>query len=204
MSKTQSSKRIVYLATQNQHKLEELAAMLGDSWSVRPAFELGDISWDETGTTFEANAKIKALAVKEHTGACVLADDSGLEVEALDGKPGIYSSRFAGTESSDADNNTKLISDLKAIESLPSAARFVCCLYLIDEKGAESSFEGFCEGMIIENPRGEHGFGYDPHFMIPSLNKSLAELSADEKNEISHRRMAIRKFLSDLSKQATS
>jgi XTP/dITP diphosphohydrolase len=197
MNNKNKSKRIIYLASQNKHKLEELSAMLGDGWQAHLASELGDLSWDETGNTFEANAKIKADVVRGHTNACVLADDSGLSVEALDGRPGIHSSRYAGEDGNDSANNVKLINDLKAMNALPAKAHFVCCLFIIDEEGNEYTYTGTCDGQIIKTPQGKNGFGYDPHFLIPDSGKTLAELPSNEKNKISHRKNAIKKWIKD-------
>jgi len=184
-------KRIIYLASQNKHKQQELSDMLGSSWDVRLADELGEISWEETGKTFVENSKIKADALRKFTNECILADDSGLEVEILDNAPGIYSSRYSGADASDSQNNQHLIAELKKIKAFPAKARFVCCIYFVDEEGNESSFEGYCNGQIVEDAKGSYGFGYDPHFEIPELNKTMAELLPEEKNKISHRKNAL-------------
>jgi XTP/dITP diphosphohydrolase len=192
--------RVIYLATNNQHKLDELSAMLGPEFDVHLANELGDISWNETGETFAANALIKAQAVKSHTDQWVLADDSGLCVSAIGDVPGVHSSRFAGAGATDQQNNKKLIDMLSKNHSFPSPAKFVCTLALIDATGTPRTYTGECEGQIVEQPRGQSGFGYDPHFEIIESGKTLGEISAEEKNILSHRHQALELLLADLSK----
>lgn len=188
--------RVIYLASNNQHKIQELKAMLKlDTIDIRPAKELApDISWDETGTTFAANATIKALAVKQHTKAAVLADDSGLCVDHLKGAPGIYSSRFGGEEGNDDLNNKKLLEVLNGVPPAQRTAYFICTLIFIDEKGLSHTFEGRAPGSILEQGKGGHGFGYDPLFFYAPLKKTFAELNEHEKNTISHRALAVAKF----------
>lgn len=188
--------RLIYLASNNAHKAQELAAMAHGLFDVRLAKELDpNISWEESGTTCLENARIKAMVVKQLTNAAVLADDSGLEVAALGGAPGVYSSRYAGRDGDDVANNAKLLRELATVPEKDRAARFVCVLYFIDEKGREQSFEGACHGSILLAGRGEGGFGYDPLFLVDGLGKSMAELSATEKNAVSHRRRAFDTFL---------
>ncbi len=197
--------RIVYLATQNEHKVSEFQALLGASWDVRSAAQLEvesgqKISWEETGKTFAANSRIKALVLRELTNAAVLADDSGLVVDALNGAPGIYSSRFAdsppGTSRQIADraNSEKLLAELTVVPDKQRTARFICCLVFIDELGRESVIEGACEGRIARSLSGGHGFGYDPVFFVASHACTMAELPDAEKNRISHRAAAVAKF----------
>jgi XTP/dITP diphosphohydrolase len=188
--------RIIYLASNNAHKAQVLAALASGLFEVRLAKELDPhVQWDESGSTCLENARIKAMVVKKLTSAAVLADDSGLEVEALGGAPGVYSSRYAGLDGDDAANNAKLLRELSAIPDEGRKARFVCVLHFIDEQGRESSFEGACDGSILTARRGEGGFGYDPLFLVEGLGKSMAELSTDEKNAVSHRRRAFDAFL---------
>ena len=198
-------RRTLYLATQNEHKVEEFQAMLGYAWDVRSASQLGlesghKISWDETGDSFVANSRIKALALRQITPCAVLADDSGLVVDALNGAPGIYSSRYAGSPegtpraAADAANTEKLLNDLQEVPDSKRTARFVCCLVFIDERGEETVVEGYCEGRIAKSPSGHHGFGYDPVFIVPSHNRTMAELSEAEKNSLSHRAEAVTKL----------
>ena len=183
----------LYLATCNLHKVEELREMLLNSaWDVRAAAELDpSISWDETGSTFVENARIKARAVRQYTKEAVLADDSGLCVDALNGAPGVFSSRFAdGTGDAEANMN-KLLELLKDVPDERRTARFICCLVFIDVHGIEYVFEGKVEGTIASVRRGSHGFGYDPVFVVAGAHLTMAELPADEKNRISHRYRAI-------------
>jgi XTP/dITP diphosphohydrolase len=198
--------RVLYLATQNEHKVEEFQDMLGVDWDVRSAAQLEaesgqKISWDETGDSFEANARIKARTLRRLTRAAVLADDSGLAVDALNGAPGIYSSRYAGMPEStpraeaDAANTRKLLSALEKVPDADRTARFLCCLLFIDEGGQETVIEGSCEGRIARAPSGRGGFGYDPVFLVPGRGRTMAELTDAEKNMISHRAAAVGKFL---------
>jgi XTP/dITP diphosphohydrolase len=189
----------LYLASNNLHKAEELGAMLaqaGQRVTVGLARELAPgIGWDESGDTFLANAKIKADTVRRHTREAVLADDSGLIVDALDGAPGVHSSRYAGKDGDDAANNAKLLRALAGLPADRRAARFVCTLYFIGADGETQSFSGKCEGSIAFAPQGLHGFGYDPLFLVASAGgRTMAELTAEEKNALSHRRRAFDQF----------
>jgi XTP/dITP diphosphohydrolase len=188
--------RLIYLASNNAHKAQELTAMAQGRFDVRLAKELDPhVQWDESGATCLENARIKAKVVKKLTDAAVLADDSGLEVHALGGAPGVYSSRYAGREGDDSANNAKLLQELRAVPDKDRMARFVCILYFIDEHGQESFYEGACDGSILTAKRGHAGFGYDPLFLVQGLGKSMAELSPEEKNAVSHRRRAFDSFL---------
>ncbi len=148
----------------------------------------------EDGITFQENALKKATAVFEATGIMALADDSGLEVDYLKGEPGVYSSRFAGEHATDAENNRKLVRLLEGIPSEKRTARFYCVMIL---KTADQmyTFDGTCEGIILQEPRGSHGFGYDPLFFVPDYQQTFAELDSDIKNRISHRGIALRKII---------
>lgn len=176
------------LASRNDHKVRELAEILPDvTLSVLPT---GVEMPPETGQTFEANALIKARAARQATGEEVIADDSGLVVDALDGRPGVRSARYAGDGASDGQNLAKVLADLVDLGG-PSPARYVCVIALIDREGNELTFEGTCEGEITLEPRGTGGFGYDPAFVPeatgPGDGRTMAELSPDEKHAISHR-----------------
>ncbi len=149
---------------------------------------------EETGKTFEDNARLKACHYARHTGHWTLADDSGLEVDALDGEPGVRSSRFAGPQASDDDNNRLLLARLRDVPPSQRTARFHCCAVLASPAGVAATAHGCVEGCILDHPRGENGFGYDPIFFIESLGRTAAELSAQEKNRISHRGRAVRKL----------
>lgn len=184
----------VILASNNKHKLEEIrkiTAPLG--YEVISQSEAGcNFDVEETGTTFEENAVLKAKAVYEKMKMPVISDDSGLEVDYLNGAPGVYSHRYAGENATDADRCAKLLSELSGIEKEKRTARFVCVICFIDENGAETVIRGTCEGYIGTEPLGDNGFGYDPVFMYGE--RSFAEISAEEKNSVSHRADALRKF----------
>lgn len=185
------------MATRNRGKAAELQQLLGDlavdiltmdSFSEVPEIE-------ETGQTFRENAVLKAQTVARYTHLPVLADDSGLAVDALGGQPGVYSARFAGEPYNDEKNNRKLLALLKGIPPEQRTARFVSSLAFITADGLLKVTEGYCEGFILEEPRGNGGFGYDPLFYLPTLGKTMAELSPTEKNQISHRGKALREML---------
>lgn len=184
----------VILASNNKHKLEEIrkiTAPLG--YEVISQSEAGcNFDVEETGTTFEENAVLKAKAVYEKMKMPVISDDSGLEVDYLNGAPGVYSHRYAGENATDADRCAKLLSELSGIEKEKRTARFVCVICFIDENGTETVIRGTCEGYIGTEPLGDNGFGYDPVFMYG--DRSFAEISAEEKNSVSHRADALRKF----------
>ncbi|PDO11037.1 MAG: non-canonical purine NTP pyrophosphatase [Candidatus Reconcilbacillus cellulovorans] len=201
-----SDRRLV-IATRNEGKLREFARLL-DRYGFR-VIGLRDFpdvpEIDEDGDSFRTNAEKKAVVVARHLGRPVLADDSGLCVEALGGEPGVHSARYAGERAGDAANNAKLIARLREaafnINWTPPASRFrllspaafVCVLALHDPESGMTRFgEGRVEGWICEQPAGENGFGYDPHFYLPELGKTMAELSEDEKNAVSHRGRAVR------------
>lgn len=185
----------VIIATNNEHKVEEIeSALKFEGWEFKSLKEAGVVSNpEETGTTFLENARIKAQAVHDLTGCAVLADDSGLIVDALDGAPGVYSSRYAGVDGDDAANNAKLLSELQDVPDEKRTARFACVLVFIDEDGQEIDVEGFVEGVIGHTLVGEEGFGYDPLFLPNEFGhtKSLAQVSQAEKNQISHRGCAL-------------
>lgn len=188
----------VIIATNNAHKIEEITTALDfDGWEFLSLKEAGVVSNpDENGTTFLENARIKAQAVHELTGKATLADDSGLIVDALNGAPGVYSSRYAGEDGNDAANNDKLLQELQGVPDEERTGRFACTLVFIDEDGSEIDAEGFIEGKIGYELLGSEGFGYDPLFMPDEFNgeKSLAQVSQDEKNAISHRGNALRQL----------
>lgn len=181
------------LASKNRHKLVELSEMLrGVSVAVRPATEYpGFPDVVEDGATFAANAVKKALAGARFTKEWALADDSGLEVDALGGQPGVFSARFAGEPSSDSRNNAKLLAAMNGVAPRDRSARFRSVIALVSPDGNVECVEGTCEGIIGYRLSGEGGFGYDPLFIVPSLGKTFAELTPDEKNRISHRGRAM-------------
>jgi XTP/dITP diphosphohydrolase len=181
------------LATRNSHKTREFAEILGDGFDVRDLADVAELPVvDETGLTFEANAILKAVETSKHFQELVVADDSGLEVDALQGAPGIYSARYAGEHATDAANVAKLLAELGRCDPAPHSARFRCSLALALEGAVLGVFEGVVEGTIVSEPRGSAGFGYDPVFQPQGFEQTFAELSPVEKNRISHRARAIR------------
>ena len=188
-----ATKRVV-VATRNTGKLAEIRAALPfPHWQFVSSAELGD--WpepEETGSTFEENARIKAVAARERFALAALADDSGLEVDALDGEPGVYSSRYSGECATDARNNERLLTVLGGTPLEERTARFRCAMVFIDEDGSEIVASGACEGTIGFEPRGAGGFGYDPLFWPDATpGRTMAELETAEKNAISHRGAAL-------------
>lgn len=197
----------VVVATKNPHKVHELGILLKDLpidlVAVSDRYPDAPVVVED-GLTFEANAEKKARAISAHTMALCLADDSGLEVDALDGAPGVRSARYARERATDAENNAALMAALKATHESPDSegkiatARFRCVLALVDpytNGGATQFTEGSCEGHIAKAPRGTHGFGYDPLFVVDSVGKTMAELTDAEKASISHRGVATRKMV---------
>lgn len=195
--------KTVVIASNNSHKAQEIAEALPfPGWEFKTLREMGVSSDpDEDAETFLGNARIKAKAAAELCPGCaVIADDSGLEVDALDGAPGVHSARYAGEPCDDAANNEKLLSELEHIPDDQRTARFVCTLVLLQEDGTEVDARGTIEGRIGRTARGEHGFGYDPLFYPDELDGlSLAEVSGDQKNAISHRGNALRELKGKLS-----
>lgn len=181
------------IATRNAHKLEEIKAIFNfKGLVIESAFdypELPDVI--EDGETFEANALKKAREISGATGCMALADDSGLEVDVLDGAPGVYSARYAGEPCDDSMNNQKLLAELKEKDN--RSARFRTVLALVTVGGEELTVDGFCPGRIIDAPRGHAGFGYDPLFVPDGYEETFAELGSDVKNSISHRARALEK-----------
>lgn len=180
------------LATNNQHKLEEYQALLGGlPLTVRSLRDEGIFTEvEETGRTFEENAVIKARAYASLSGLLTLADDSGLEVAALGGEPGVYSSRYAGPGATDRQRTEYLLGKMKDVPWEERQARFSCVIAIARPEGVLRVCEGECRGVIAWEPRGEHGFGYDPVFFLPDLGVTMAELPSARKNEISHRARA--------------
>ena len=195
-------KRKIVIATMNDHKVSEIRALIGDRYNVMTQSSFSIPSVSETGKTFEENALIKANAVSKKTGLLTLADDSGLEVDLLEGSPGIYSARYAGPNATDEENNNKLLMELENFKNERITARFKTVIVLEDPlEGSKNIFHGNWEGQIIFNPRGKNGFGYDPLFYIDKLERTAAELSQDEKNKLSHRARAMRKVTNHLAKE---
>jgi XTP/dITP diphosphohydrolase len=180
------------LATANPDKAVEIQQILGDRVTLLPRpSEVPDV--DETGSTLEENARLKARALFEATGEAAVADDTGLEVSALDGAPGVYSARFAGESATYADNVAKLVGTL--VDARDRSARFRTVALAVLPDGREIVAEGFVEGVIAEQPRGDHGFGYDPVFVPTEADgRTFAEMSAEEKHALSHRGRAFREL----------
>lgn len=184
------------IATNNRGKVRELQAILdGLPAALVTPHDVGlHFEVDETGATYAENARLKALAFAQASGLITVADDSGLEVDALDGAPGLHSARYAGPGRSDSDRRAKLVAALRAV-SAPRTARFRCVIAVAAPSSegpapALAFFEGVCEGEILLEERGQGGFGYDPLFFIPALGQTMAELPAETKNRLSHRARA--------------
>ena len=185
--------KILVAATRNTGKLREFRELLAGlplevvSLSAFP--DMDEI--EETGSSFAENAVIKAEAMVRHTGELALADDSGLEVDALSGSPGIYSARYAGPGAGDDDNNRKLLAELAAVDGVKRTARFRSAIAVAAPNQPTRVAEGICEGIIIHEPRGTGGFGYDPLFFLTGQGKTFAEMEPEEKNAVSHRAKAM-------------
>ena len=188
------------LASKNAHKATEVQAILGEGIKLitLDETEAADIDVIEDGTTFEENAIKKATEIMQATGLPTIADDSGLCVDALNGRPGIYTARFAGEHATDDENIKKLILELDGVQENARTARFVCVIALAMPNGEVKTYRGECEGRILTERQGENGFGYDPIFYVPEYGKSMAELPADVKNSISHRFNALKKLKESL------
>ena len=192
----------VIIATSNEGKLKEFKELMRDLpvevKSLKDYPIISDI--EENGSTFAENAFIKASTVYEQTGCICIADDSGLEVDALHGAPGIYSARYAGENKDDQANNKKLLDAMEAVPTDQRGAQFHCAIVAIDSNGIRYDAEGIVRGSILYAPQGENGFGYDPLFYLSDFECTTAQLSMDQKNKISHRGIAVRKIV-DILKQ---
>lgn len=185
---------MLLVATRNAHKTAEIRAILGPTWKVTDLRAHPDLAVpEETGATFTENAQIKALAASQHFAGLVLADDSGLEVDALGGAPGVYSARYAGRGASDADNRAKLLRELAAAgaRGKSRSARFRCAMVLAESGAWLGTFEGTVEGTIIHRERGNGGFGYDALFVPDGHCLTFAQLAPETKNSLSHRGRAL-------------
>lgn len=189
----------IILASNNKNKLREISQMLLPlGYEVVSQRDAGaDFEVEETGTNFEENAALKARAVYDRCKTAVIADDSGLEVDYLNGAPGVHSHRYAGENASDADRYNKLLSELENVPDEKRGAQFVCAICYIDENGSKQFVRGVCRGSIGYAPIGENGFGYDPVFMFGE--RSFAQLSPEEKNKVSHRAKALEALCKILS-----
>lgn len=195
-------KQTIVLATHNAGKIRELKTILQPlGYDVKAVHEICPHieEPEETGKTFAENARLKAAYYLKATGLPCLADDSGIIADALQGRPGVYSARFAGPECDDEKNNQKLIQELSAFPPEKRTVYYACVLVLLFPDGREIEAEGRCQGVIRDFYAGSNGFGYDPLFYVPAKGKTMAELSMDEKNAISHRGKALRKLVEALS-----
>lgn len=187
-------KKTLLIATRNQKKQKELQELLtGSGWNVVTLRDYPDSpDVEETGSTFLANAELKAVAASKHTGLLALADDSGLAVDALDGRPGIYSARYAkGEDSTDEENLQKVLDDMKGVPAEKRTARFVCAAVLAQGDQVVFSTEQCVNGFLTDAPSGAGGFGYDPIFYYPPFGKTFAEVPIEEKHSVSHRGQAL-------------
>ncbi|MFZ5594728.1 MAG: XTP/dITP diphosphatase [Pseudomonadota bacterium] len=194
--------RRIILASNNAGKAREIGEMLaGHGIEVLPQSAFGVPEIEETGLSFVENAILKARNAAEHTGLPAIADDSGLEVDALNGAPGIYSARYAGPEATDQDNLEKLLAVLAEVPAEQRTARFQCVMVYMSHASDPTPVicQGTWEGSLLTVPQGTNGFGYDPIFLVPRRNRSAAELPADVKNRLSHRGQALRKMIAILS-----
>ncbi len=186
----------VVIATRNEGKLREIRDILAP-WGLR-ILSLKDFpripEIIEDGSTFAENAAQKAREVARRTGRMAIADDSGLVVEALQGRPGVFSSRYAGEKATDEERIQKLLAEMAGIPERKRQAAFVCTIAIATPEGKVELLEGRCPGQIAFAPRGQHGFGYDPIFSLPELGKTMAELDPEVKNRISHRARALEKL----------
>ncbi len=191
--------KTILVATGNPGKLVEISAMLDIAarWLTLKDFP-GISEVVEDGRTFEENARKKALGYAGQTGLWTLADDSGLEIDALHGEPGVHSARYCGLSKEAADrktldrlNNEKVLNLLRSTPDSRRTGRFICCLCLASPRTILLETRGQCEGQILESPRGNNGFGYDPIFFVPAMNRTIAELTTPEKNAVSHRGNAL-------------
>lgn len=184
----------VIVATKNSGKAKEFVRMFEPlGFQVKTLLDYEEIEdIEENGSTFEENAIIKAETVSKRLNRAVIADDSGLVIDALNGRPGVYSARYAGEQKSDKDNMDKVLDELKGVEPTARTARFYCALALAVPGMETVTVYGTCEGLILDEKRGTHGFGYDPIFFVKDRDKAMAELLPEEKSQISHRAVALR------------
>lgn len=186
------SPKQILIATGNSHKTQEIRAILGAAYSVEDLSGKDFPKVDETGTTFLENATLKAVEISKLTDQWVISDDSGLEVDALDGEPGVYSSRYAGEDGNDGANNAKLLAELAKLPAETArTARFRCVIVIAQHGERLAHFSGSVEGRIINQLTGSTGFGYDPLFIPAGYDKTFAELSPAVKNQLSHRSNAL-------------
>jgi XTP/dITP diphosphohydrolase len=202
-NKLMTARQLLVLASRNAGKTGELREFLKNfPIEIKNLDDFGPIPpVEEDGTTFDENAYKKAAFTAKVLGLPALADDSGLEVDALGGLPGVHSARYAGPKASDTDNSAKLQREMK--DKTNRAANFVCVISIAVPSGAALTYEGRCEGLIAEAPAGENGFGYDPLFYYPPLNRTFAQLSVEEKNQVSHRGKAMAQLKKEFNQVLT-
>ena len=190
----------IVIATKNKGKAKDFEAIFSPlGYEVVTMFDVApDTEIEETGTTFQENAILKAESLAQALNTIVIADDSGLEVDALNGEPGVYSARYAGDHDDEA-NIVKVLEKMQGVPTPERTARFVCCIAMAGPNLETVTFMGTCEGVIAEQKVGENGFGYDPIFYVPLLSRTMAQLTAEEKGNISHRGNAIRLMQSELN-----
>ena len=197
-----STSDFILVATWNPGKLREVRAILGElGVEFRTLVEFADLPEAiEDADSFEANAAGKARHYSRLSGCWTLADDSGLAVDALGGAPGVHSARYAGTHGDDSANNAKLVSQLASVPPEKRTARFCCAVALADGDRILASASGTIEGRIVDEPRGRNGFGYDPHFFVPELGMTTAEMPPEQKNRLSHRGRALRAIAPEIKR----
>lgn len=186
----------IIIATKNKGKAKDFEQLLEPmGYKVLTLHDVAPhMDVEETGETFEANAILKAEAIAQELQTTVIADDSGLEIDALDGEPGVYSARYSGNERNDESNIDKVLQKMVQVPDDEKTARFRCVLALASPGKETILFEGTCEGLIIDERKGDNGFGYDPIFYVPALDKTMAEMEPSEKASVSHRGNAIREL----------
>jgi XTP/dITP diphosphohydrolase len=190
----------ILIATRNKHKTREIGQMLGQQWTVLDLSTLPDApEIEETGATFQENAALKALAISQLSDELIVADDSGLEVDALQGAPGVYSARYAGKNATDAENRHLVMRNLAAQSISESPGRFRCSVAVARKGELLGIFDGTVEGKVILEERGSNGFGYDPIFVPERLRQTFGEVPAEMKHSISHRARALKKLVDFLS-----
>ena len=182
----------IWVATANSHKVDEIRHILGEKFRVKSLLDLPEtIQVEENGDTYAQNALIKAKTLWQQVKEPVFADDSGLEIDALNGAPGLYSSRYSGPDATDKKNIDKVLSQLSGVSEQDRGACFKCVIVYLDKDGTSHEFTGTLPGKICESPSGSEGFGYDPIFYLPERGCTVAEISAQDKNKISHRARAV-------------
>lgn len=190
----------VIIASNNQNKIREFKKIFeGSNFELKSLKEIGlDIDVEENGQTFEENAIIKATTIAKKMNMYAIADDSGLCCDGLNGEPGVYSARYAGDQHNDDDNNKKLMEKMKGVEN--KRARYMCAICFSNPKGEYVTTVDSCEGLIVDTPKGYNGFGYDPYFYIEKFGRTMAEITLEEKNTISHRSKALEKMKKEYAK----